>query len=116
MDSRFSLLLLLPALFAQSSVPPAQPPRSAGNPTGSEKPDAVQQPPNRSVPPPTAITPRRVTIGETSAGVCSIPLVNVLKGKTLDKMAIAPRSPAREHLMQENYVTLPAPPCDDGKK
>jgi len=44
------------------------------------------------------------------AGVCSIPLKNVLRTDPHDKITITPGTPMGTHLPE---VKLPAPPCDD---
>jgi hypothetical protein len=59
------------------------------------------------------VIPKTIRMNGTSK-VCSIPLIDALKGKpgTPDKMAI----PAPPGNYSRDVIPPPAPPCDDGKR
>jgi hypothetical protein len=64
--------------------------------------------------------PRRTAIRVAKPKVCSIPLINVLPSKDFkkDKITVTiprePRAELRPH--SGDYVTPPAPPCDDERQ
>jgi hypothetical protein len=124
-----SLLFLAPALLAQSQAPdplqelqqrldrltplpvthpgnflhlPAQPGTKAGNPAPGSP----------------SAAPGQMMLAKAKPNVCSIPLINALKGKPglNDKIAISVEPWMRAHFQPGNYVTPPAPPCDDMRR
>jgi len=90
-------------LLAQSQAPNPLPEmhRPAENKPGTPVPRAPAAQPRVVV----AVKPK----------VCSIPLINVLPGRqfTNDKIAIPVEPWVRSHFRAGDYVTPPAPPCDD---
>ena len=129
-----SLFFLAPVLLAQTVppavLPPASPdalqkleqrfdgltpaPATQGNFSRFQAPTAPKVLTGNPVPHPIVIPPGRMAV-KARTKTCSIPLINVLKGKAFDKMAV-PLSPAKEFFVPGNYVTPPAPPCDDEKR
>ena len=114
-----SLFLLAPALLAQAPAEQHnywhfQPPPSkkffAGNP--APKPMAI--PPGEVA---VVVAPKPPQV-EVLSKTCSIPLIDVLKSRAGLKyhMKRIPRDPAAAEHFQMPNVTLPAPPCDDGKR
>jgi hypothetical protein len=55
-----------------------------------------------------------VEIAKVQRKACSVPLVNALKPQPKMTIALAPW--VKEHFHAEDYVTMPAPPCDDSKQ
>jgi hypothetical protein len=125
-----SLFFLAPALFAQAPAP-ASPdalqqlqrrfdgltpaPTGQGNFWHYQAPPAPKVLAGNPVPHPIVIAPKPMKVGKVPTKTCSIPLTNVLKGKAFDKIAV-PLSPSKGFFTPENYVTPPAPPCDDEKR
>ncbi|HUK15054.1 MAG TPA: hypothetical protein VLW65_01510 [Bryobacteraceae bacterium] len=135
MRSWLSLFFLAPTLFAQAVAPalvlPANSdalqqlqqrfdgltpaPAGQGNFWHFQARRAPKVLAGNPVPHPIVIAPKPMKVGKVPTKTCSVPLTNVLKGKAFDEMAV-PLSPSKGFFTPGNYVTPPAPPCDDEKR
>ena len=72
----------------------------------------------KKAPAPKALPPKRVLIAKTPRKTCSVPLTNALKSRSgaSGKMAIPVAGWVKEYFNPADYVTLPAPPCDDERR